>query len=50
MDASKRKVLKFLQPSVLPRNDVVNLERRGVKCSRQLAIFKRLLALAKPVE
>jgi len=30
MDASKRKVLKLLQPSVLPRNDVVNLERRGV--------------------
>jgi hypothetical protein len=43
MDASKCKVLKLLQPTVLPRNDVVNLERRRVKCRRQLAILTAIL-------
>jgi hypothetical protein len=39
MDAGEGEILKFGRAPVLPRNDVVHLERRRVKRCRQLAIL-----------
>jgi len=39
MDARKGKVINSGCSTVLPRNNVIYLERRWVKCRWQLAIF-----------
>ena len=39
MDASKGEVINIGGSAVLPRNDVIDLERRWVKCRRPLAIL-----------
>ena len=46
MDASEGEILKPGRAPVLPRNDVVYLERRRVKCRGQLAILTARNALA----
>jgi hypothetical protein len=46
MDASEGEILKSGRAPVLPRNDVVYLERRRVKCRGQLAILTARNALA----
>jgi hypothetical protein len=39
MNASEGEILKHGRPPVPPRNDVVHLERRRLKCRGQLAIL-----------
>ena len=45
MDASKGKVINRGGSAILPRNNVVYLERRGVKCRWQIGSIHSVIAL-----